>query len=476
MSKLGATKIKSLAQKYKADFIVSDGSIIKCDVCDTVLKVDLNHQNQAIEQHLKTLKHRELAAKRKSKSSQQTFLASSFQKADEQLAKNKRFESDLTRAFIQSGIPLFKVNSEPLRNFLAKYTERKIPDESTLRKNYIKPVFDEIIEKIRLAVGDSNVCFIVDETTDALQRFVFNVLVMPLNGKLIKPMLLKMYNLEKANNSTVMRSVIDACGVLWPGGIQYDKVISVVSDQAAYMVLAVTNLKALFPNLHHVTCLAHSLHRVCESVRNEYSNANEFIGSMRKVLLKAPARIQLYKETTGGLALPPDAVVTRWGSWISCAAFLCENYDKIKSFLDELPDDSKACEISKRLVNDEIVKDELFNCTVYKFLVQAIEKLESSTLTKDEQWRIFKETGSILTGFAKDKFDASLQKNPDVVKFATNDNPQFRLETMFAPLVSVDVERSFSQYKSMLTDRRHNLTFENIEMLSITAFNKCLID
>lgn len=108
-----------------------------------------------------------------------------------------------------------------------------------------------------------------------------------------------MYNLEKANNSTVMRSVIDACGVLWPGGIQYDKVISVVSDQAAYMVLAVTNLKALFPNLHHVTCLAHSLHRVCESVRNEYSNANEFIGSMRKVLLKAPARIQLYKETTG---------------------------------------------------------------------------------------------------------------------------------------------------------------------------------
>lgn len=67
-------------------------------------------------------------------------------------------------------------------------------------------------------------------------------------------------------------------------------------------------------------------------------------------------------------------MVTRWGSWINCAAFLCENYDKIKSFLDELPDDSKACEISKRLVNDEIVKDELFNCTVYKFLVSRGER------------------------------------------------------------------------------------------------------
>uniref|UniRef100_A0A915IIW2 DUF659 domain-containing protein n=1 Tax=Romanomermis culicivorax TaxID=13658 RepID=A0A915IIW2_ROMCU len=119
------------------------------------------------------------------------------------------------------------------------------------------------------------------------------------NLKAMFPNLHQMYNLEKTNNSTVMGSIINACTTLWPGGIQYDKLLQVVSDQAGYMVLAMTNLKAMFPNLHHVTCLAHSLHRVCESIRNEYSHAKDFIGALRKVLLKAPAHVQLYKEMMG---------------------------------------------------------------------------------------------------------------------------------------------------------------------------------
>lgn len=54
----------------------------------------------------------------------------------------------------------------------------------------------------------------------------------------------------------------------------------------------------MYSNLKHVTCLAHSLHRVCESLREEYQTANEFLTNMRKVLLKAPARIQIFKEVT----------------------------------------------------------------------------------------------------------------------------------------------------------------------------------
>lgn len=108
-----------------------------------------------------------------------------------------------------------------------------------------------------------------------------------------------MYILEKTNNSTVMQSFIDACSFLWMGSIQYDKVLLAVSDQASYMLLAMSNLKSLFSNLNHVTCLAHCLHRVCEIVRDEYDAANEFISAIRKVLLKAPARIQLYKAITG---------------------------------------------------------------------------------------------------------------------------------------------------------------------------------
>lgn len=96
-----------------------------------------------------------------------------------------------------------------------------------------------------------------------------------------------------------MQSINDACAFLWGGEIKYDRVWLIVSDQASYMKLAMSNLKPLFPNMHHVTCLAHSLHRVCERIRDEYVSANDFIASLRKLLLKAPARIQLYKEITG---------------------------------------------------------------------------------------------------------------------------------------------------------------------------------
>ena len=38
----------------------------------------------------------------------------------------------------------------------------------------------------------------------------------------------------------------------------------------------------------------------------------------------------------------------------------------------------------------------------------------------------------------------------------------------YLPTVSVDVERSFSTYKLVLTDRRHRLTEENIRRIMVT--------
>uniref|UniRef100_A0A915KVZ5 Uncharacterized protein n=1 Tax=Romanomermis culicivorax TaxID=13658 RepID=A0A915KVZ5_ROMCU len=59
--------------------------------------------------------------------------------------------------------------------------------------------------------------------------------------------------------------------------------------------------------------------------------------------------------------------------------------------------------------------------------IEAINKLELNTLSKEDQWCIFPETGTILIRFAKEKFDLSLKKNPNIVAFAENDNSQFRL-------------------------------------------------
>ena len=81
-------------------------------------------------------------------------------------------------------------------------------------------------------------------------------------------------------------------------------------------------------HLNHVTCIAHGLCRVCESIRENYNSVNDFIAALKKILVKAPSRQVLYQEVTG-LHFPQFSVITRWGTWIRCAVFLCKNFDKI---------------------------------------------------------------------------------------------------------------------------------------------------
>jgi hypothetical protein len=51
---------------------------------------------------------------------------------------------------------------------------------------------------------------------------------------------------------------------------------------------------------------------------------------------------------------------------------------------------------------------------------------------------------------------------------------EHKIKSLYAPLTSVDVERSFSHYKNLLTDRRHKLTNANIEKLIVIQLNSFL--
>ncbi len=66
------------------------------------------------------------------------------------------------------------------------------------------------------------------------------------------------------------------------------------------------------------------------------------------------------------------------------------------------------------------------------------------------------------------KLEKSLRKNPDLKKFTNDDNDyEFRCNIKFAPLVSVDVERSSDKYKEILSDKRQNMTKATVEHLNI---------
>ena len=80
--------------------------------------------------------------------------------------------------------------------------------------------------------------------------------------------------LQQTNHATIARFVNDGLKVLWPEGIQAEKVLVLYSDAATYMLKVAKTLKVFHPNTHHFTCLAHALQRVAEEVRSNFTNVN----------------------------------------------------------------------------------------------------------------------------------------------------------------------------------------------------------
>jgi hypothetical protein len=94
------------------------------------------------------------------------------------------------------------------------------------------------------------------------------------------------------------------------------KVLLFVSDAASVMLKTGKLLKNYFPNMLHLTCFAHGLHRICEFIRDSFPDINSLISLFKKMLLKSPSRISLYREMCPNTPLPPQQVVTRWDTWL----------------------------------------------------------------------------------------------------------------------------------------------------------------
>ncbi|KAJ4440071.1 hypothetical protein ANN_08203 [Periplaneta americana] len=220
-------------------------------------------QKFLVQQHNTTSKHQ--ANKQLNSKQRQLFLT-------QPTTSNVRseFNIDLCRSLISADIPLYKLKNKVFREFLEKYTQHTIPDESTLRKTYAPSIYDETIQKIRDEIKDSSIWVSIDETPDKEGRLVGNVVIGLLSEQYSERILLHCDVLEKCNNKTIVKLFNEAMGILWPKGIMYDNVLFFISVAAPYMVKAGQALSVVYPKLTHFTCVAHAFHRVAEVVRDNF--------------------------------------------------------------------------------------------------------------------------------------------------------------------------------------------------------------
>lgn len=188
-------RFRNFVKEFGEDIFSCDNAVLFCKVCGVKVSAEKKYN---IQQHIARGKHiQQLNIRNQQEKPKSQVLVTG-------MSMKSSFNEELCNVFLSANIPLTKLNIPIVRNFLHKHTKQIIPDESTLRKNYIDQCYTNTIIKIRDYVRNKNIWVSIDETTDVEGRYVANVIIGTLEvdnpGKIF---LLNSEVLEKANHSTI---------------------------------------------------------------------------------------------------------------------------------------------------------------------------------------------------------------------------------------------------------------------------------
>jgi len=200
------------------------------------------------------------------------------------------------------------------------------------------------------------------------------------------------------------------------------------------------------------------------------------------------------------IPLPPQPIITRWGTWLAAADYYAENFDILKQILDDHLNEDDAASISAAKVQFRKpgIREQLAYIKAwFSELPNAITKLEDTTLLISESLKIVQ---TVQTNLAKAPGDGAkmaslkltevLKKNEGFLKLSNmvqiisgqpgnnlvhhvdvNYTPADIAAYSYAPIASCDVERSFSRYKTLLADNRRSFTFDNLRKIFVSYCN-----
>jgi len=155
-------KLNKLVCEFGNDIFSTDGSVLFCKVCEKSVNFEKKY---FVTQHTEGASHKRAVETKGSASKTpllKTFVATSNRQSE--------FSFDLCNAFVSAGIPLWKLQNPSLRSFFEKHVKQNLPDESTLRKNYLDRAYQSTMDKIQINMKDKKIWLSIDETTDVTGR------------------------------------------------------------------------------------------------------------------------------------------------------------------------------------------------------------------------------------------------------------------------------------------------------------------
>ena len=441
-------------REFPAEFKVSPSGDLFCKLCINNVNCDKRFR---VEKHRATSKHQKNLPTTPTVQLQQQFIPTS---------KNN-FKRNLVESFMAADIPLFKLRHPQIVSLFGNLGQA-VPSESACRE-HVMLLADAEPSRIKQILKDKKVFMVVDESEVNKMKFL-NVLVGDTEFP-EKTYLVDCSIIENVNQTTVSSKIDDCLRIL---EIPRENFVLLISDAASYMVACSAVLKVLYPNMFHLTCLAHLLHNCAEKVRSYFTDVDNLIARVKAVTVKNKTRQALFNE----IGSPPQPVVTRWGTWLNAAMYYAEHFHEVKTIVNSFTGEGILVRNAKAAVSSDTVLASLVAIKRdYSVLPKTITKIESSKCSIREAHKFlteldFKEDSAGIMAYLRKR----MVKNADLGAIMQLSRPDVNPAT-YALLqqcqpTSASVERSFSMLNKLLVKDRNFLP-NNIGKYLILHYNLC---
>ncbi|KAL4089542.1 hypothetical protein QTP88_024562 [Uroleucon formosanum] len=80
---------------------------------------------------------------------------------------------------------------------------------------------------------------------------------------------------------------------------------------------------------------------------------DKLVAKEKQVFLKAPSRVLFFETEAPGVPLPPEPVLTRWGSWIEATYYYCQYFKQVRDVMQHFDsNDAVSIKESQTLLNE----------------------------------------------------------------------------------------------------------------------------
>ncbi len=301
--------ISKMCGKYHSHKIGKYYTGFKCYLCNPHIKT---RTEQAIIRHINGNYHSVLKEL-------------SDLKEDHKLRQSQLNEM-VDKTFLAADIPLKKLRLPEVQE-LFMWMKYDPPKEQTTR-DLVRKLVEAKDEKIKQMIKGKSLYVTFDGSTKG-KLHVFNIHIglieQPNENWLVEE--IPSFTTESAD---ICLEYIEKAFLKF--GVSFDNGVSVIiADGVSYNMKIKRIIQQRYPHILFFTCFMHLLHNCANKIKAYYPDVNNLIASVKTITINSRQHDHFFST----IGIPPDVILTRFGTWLSGALYYYEHFDTIKTYFLE---------------------------------------------------------------------------------------------------------------------------------------------